>query len=978
MNQNSNSGCGESRHERFRSTDRRVRASSVMAPWLSAIAALLVALVALVATKPLFAATVTGADAALTVESDSLRLIIGTNAHTLEFTDKSSGTNYSPQNPGTAFARLKKAGQPFEATAATASDGRLRLEFAGAGVSATLKILGAKHSVSVEVLSLIGDGVEEFTFADVPLTLKGAPEEPFAACALALNLQTNVREVPRATSKLEALCYPRFGFAGAKVALLGCPQKELRRGMQEVVTAAPDLPHSPIGGPWALDAEINQGSYLFNFGDMSEDKAEDWIKLARSLGLNQIDFHGGSSFRFGDCEPNPKTYPEGRASLKAVVDKLHAAGLKAGLHTYAFFMDKKCPWVTPVPDARLAKDKTFTLAESLDAGTNAATVIVTETTTSMSAITGFFVRNSATLHVDDELIVYSGASQIAPYVFTNCQRGAWGTRVAAHVKGAKVHHLKECFGLFVPDGDTTMLADVAAATARTFNECGFDMMYLDALDGEDILGGGENAWHYGSKFVFELWQRLNHPALMEMSTFHHHLWYVRSRMGAWDHPTRSHKRFIDIHNAANADGYRMFLPMHLGWWAVKTWTGPQGEPTFADDMEYLCGKAIGNNVGFSLMGVDPAKFAKNPALQRLGGLTRQYEELRHAKYFPESVKAQLRVPGDEFTLDQSPEGKWQLRPARYAKHKVESLDDRTATWTVTNTFAAQPVRLRLEVLMSAEAYEATNAIALAGFNDAKEFPDRTQANGVTATLEPSTNFVKAGAGSGLILATNTRPERRATWASLGKTFTPPLNLGGDRSLGVWVYGDGQGEVLNFQLRCPAHVVAGTGEHYVVVDFTGWRYFELIEPAGERHADYSWPYGGAYDIYRETVDYKQIEKLTVWINNLPANGTAEIYLSPVRATPLVKTKLRDPQLTVGESILLLPVEMESGSYLEFNSLTDCKVFGPDGGFLQDVKMVGGVPSLVAGENRLRFGCQSAPGMNPRVRITIATSGAPLAP
>jgi len=36
--------------------------------------------------------------------------------------------------------------------------------------------------------------------------------------------------------------------------------------------------------------------------------------------------------------------------------------------------------------------------------------------------------------------------------------------------------------------------------------------------------------------------------------------------------------------------------MHLGWWAVKTWTGPQGEPTFADDFEYLCGKAIGNNV----------------------------------------------------------------------------------------------------------------------------------------------------------------------------------------------------------------------------------------------------------------------------------------------------------------------------------------------------------------------------------------------
>jgi len=588
------------------------------------------------------------------------------------------------------------------------------------------------------------------------------------------------------------------------------------------------------------------------------------------------------------------------------------------------------------------------------------------------------VRNSATLHVEDELIVYSGASQSAPYGFTNCQRGAWGTRVAPHAKGAKVHHLKECFGLFVPDGDTTMLADVAAATARTFNECGFDMMYLDALDGEDILGGGENAWHYGSKFVFELWKRLDHPALMEMSTFHHHLWYVRSRMGAWDHPTRSHKRFIDIHNAANADGYRMFLPMHLGWWAVKTWTGPQGEPTFADDFEYLCSKAIGNNVGFSLMGVNPANFAKNPALQRLGGITRQYEELRHAKYFSEAVKARLRVPGDEFTLGQSPDGKWQFRPAQYTKHKVESLDDWTARWTVTNTFAAQPLRVRLEVLMSAEPYDTTNAVTVAEFKDAKEFSDRTLASGVSATLEPATNLVKVGAWSGLLTATNTRPARTATWASFGKTFTPPLNLGGERAMGVWVFGDGRGEVLNLQLRCPAHLVAGTGEHFVVVDFTGWRHFELIEPVAERHANYAWPYGDPYNIYRETVDYKQIEKFSIWINNLPASGTATCSVSSVRATPLVKAKIKNPRLTVGDRSLLLPVEMESGSYLEFNSPDDCKVFGPDGGFLQDVKIAGEIPALAAGDNRLRFGCDSAPGVNPRVRITTSTFGVPFGP
>ena len=231
--------------------------------------------VALLTVSCLVAAETGQVKPAITVGSDSLRLVIGADARTLEFTDKSSGTNYCARNPDVAFARLKKAGKSFEATTAVLTEGRLVLEFGGAGVSATLKVVGAKHSVTVEVLSVTGDGVEEFVFADVPLTLKGAESEPFAGCALALNLQTNVRELPRASSRLEASCYPRFGFAGAKVALIGCPQKELRRVIQEVVTAAPELPHSPIGGPWALDAEINQGSYLFNFGDMSEDKADD-------------------------------------------------------------------------------------------------------------------------------------------------------------------------------------------------------------------------------------------------------------------------------------------------------------------------------------------------------------------------------------------------------------------------------------------------------------------------------------------------------------------------------------------------------------------------------------------------------------------------------------------------------------------------------------------------------------------------------
>jgi hypothetical protein len=146
------------------------------------------------------------------------------------------------------------------------------------------------------------------------------------------------------------------------------------------------------------------------------------------------------------------------------------------------------------------------------------------------------------------------------------------------------------------------------------------MIYEDALDGEDILAGGENAWHYGSKFVFEIANRLKKPALFEMSTFHHHLWCVRARMGAWDHPCRSHKRFVDLHCAANYDGRGMFLPMNLGWWAVQVWSDGSetcNEPTFKDDIQYLMCKGLGTDTGFSLMGVTPGNIGGTPAFEQL-------------------------------------------------------------------------------------------------------------------------------------------------------------------------------------------------------------------------------------------------------------------------------------------------------------------------------------------------------------------------
>ena len=921
--------------------------------------------------------------------------VLGRDGCTQHVFDRRTGTDYAPAKSKSPLARVKKQGREYAASELSYDDGSLSMKFGALGVSAVIAVTAKPSYFIFEVKQLQGDGVEEFTFVDIPLATRGLPDEPFAACALALNLQTKVPELPQAVSRLRALCYPRFGFAGAKVALLGCPTGELRSLMKEVVAEAPELPQSRIGGPWALDAPENFGSYLMTSG-LTEKEVGDWIGLAQSLGMSQIDFHGGHCFRFGDCEPNAKMYPEGRASLKAVIDKLHAAGIKAGLHTYAFFIAKNCPWVTPVPDPRLAKDAVFTLTDGLSA--SAAVVPVAESTQNMSSVTGFFVRNSATVQIDDELITYAGVAKEPPYAFTQCRRGAYGTRAAAHAKGARVHHLRECFGLFVPDGDSTLLTEVAAKTAELYNECGFDMIYLDALDGEDVIAGHENGWHYGSKFTFEIARRLNKPALFEMSTFHHHLWYVRARMGAWDHPTRSHKRFIDIHCQSNESCRRMFLPANLGWWSFMTWSGTQGEPTFSDDIEYWCAKALGNGASLELS-ISPGQMAQTPAFPRLAAIVKQYEMLRRGNYFGEDVKRALRAAGEDFTLTQNAAGAWEFRRTQIEKHRSDRWGPEngsgpfsaehpagrsgkrvltpfsagTDRWTFTNKYARQPLQLRIQTLLSAGPYDAPGSIDLAKFTDPQELPERAAPGSIKAALEPSAEQIKVGPSSGRYTATNPGGARQGAWSKIGRTFAPPINLAKHQALGLWVHGDGKGEVLNLQLRSPAHLSHGIGDHYILVDFQGWRYFELIEPEGERHANYVWPYGGAYAIYRESVYYANVESLNLFYNNLPPKETATCYLSPIRALPTVAAKLRNPAVSVGGKRIVFPVEIESGSYLEFRSLTDCKLYGPKGELLADVRPQGEVPVLEPGDNHVALQCDLPAGPTPRAHVWLFTQG-----
>jgi len=61
------------------------------------------------------------------------------------------------------------------------------------------------------------------------------------------------------------------------------------------------------------------------------------------------------------------------------------------------------------------------------------------------------------------------------------------------------------------------------------------------------------------------------------------------------------------------------------------------------------------------------------------------------------------------------------------------------------------------------------------------------------------------------------------------------------------------------------------------------------------------------------------------------------------------------------------------YLEFHGPADCKLYGPKGEFLQDVRIDGKIPVIKSGDNRISFECKGPEGVSPRVQVTVISEG-----
>ncbi len=900
-------------------------------------------------------------------ETTHTRYVIGTNGCNQALVDRATGINYLRSNAPTPCARVWKDGKSRAATSARLADGRLRLRFEATDTELLLRTEVLPEYLVFAVESVTGEPPDKIQFINLELNLQGRPEEPFGGCALALNLKTRVDALPALQRDLVAVVEKRYGLTGARAAIVAVPMTRMLPALQKALSSSSELPICKVAGPWAAADPFSHGSYLFNFGTLSTTNLDEWISTVRSLGFNQIDNHGGGNFfRFGDFKLDAQRWPEGWVTWeKEILPRLQKAGIGAIFHTYAFFIDKRSKYVTPKPDARLDAFRKFTLAKPVTA--EATEIEVNESTAGLSLVTGFFEQNSVTLHIGDELVTFGGFTRQPPWRFTKVTRGAHGTQATAHPEGASARHLKEMFGLFVPDVDSTLFEEIAANHADVVNQCGFKGIYLDAIDGAGILRGADEAWYWGGKFVIEIQKRLKQPVGMEMSSMWHHLWQYRTRWQAWDYPVRGHLRFIDMHAESINGG--LLLPLHLGWWSFNAFSAPQVEPTYPDVMETLGARLVGWDAGISLTAsVGREALATTPLFRRDVEILRTCEELRHSGAYMESAKARLREPGSEFALFTNALGRVRFRRIQSQAHTVAAAEEPTLNWRVTNSLPAQPVKLRLEALMTASPASTSSVVLVDFTKTAADEWQRSTASGVS--FELTTNGPLAS-----ITATNRGlVPRNGAWARLERQWDPPRDLRQHQGLAVEVQGDGSGSVLAIRLESPQNISFGAvADRYVVLDFIGTRTITLVETESSRWSDYAWGDGkGAYNVYRETIHFESVNKVTVWLQNLPAQRETRVALGPIRAVPLQPVPLKNPFLEIGGHRLALKGEIPAGGWIECNSAQDCVIYGPKGETLGQATASGDWPKVPQGPVALSFGSE-AQDASPRARVVLFFSG-----
>ncbi len=596
----------------------------------------------------------------IAISTRHLTLTLGADGTVKSLRDTAEAKEYGV--PGKPFCSVVKDKQRIPARGVVLSGDTLETRFGEGGIRVSLSVRKTLQAIVFQVARIEGS-VDEIEFCAIHTT---APERAtwgnilwFAGFNLALvpgEAQVRTTYSGGKEGRLAATVYREMGMEGRRVAILGCAREQFAGEIGEVEKMF-ELP----GGIAQKSNEDNRRSYLMVSG-LNAENADRLIQYAKDGGFGSILMVIGTWADYGRKYAVPeRNFPGGLPQLKAVVDRIHAAGMKAGAHMFSSKVPKRGDYTSPKPDPRLYKDLFIELAQPLD---EKADRIVTKTPpTDWPRLPG-----TRDIQADDEIIEYTDLSLEEPFGFIGCKRGMHGTTAGPHKAGAQLGRLvtDESRGIFIIDQKTDLLDEVAQNIARTYDGAGFDWIYYDGA--EDVP---PPHWYTVSNAQLAVIKRVQRkPTIVQVASNGPFGWHFITRAGQRDYFWLSMDSKDEVDDAVTRSAANVkasLLAVDIGWFPFSAPSpgrgGRHAVGTQIDEVEYLYCKALAADAAISMQ-ARPATFDAHPHTAPILAIMKQLEELRVSGYFPAAVKEEVLTPHQDFMLLADEKGQWHLKRAR--------------------------------------------------------------------------------------------------------------------------------------------------------------------------------------------------------------------------------------------------------------------------------------------------------------------------
>jgi len=568
-----------------------------------------------------------------------LSLSLDGAGHVSSMLDRAGGRELLPAGVARPLLRLVYADRELQPTAlAAGQEGALSLSFDD-GITATITAATKPTHLTFRLAALEGERPTQVHWGPFPSTVAGVIGETVGVVrddTLALGIQslgietTGGARAEGAGSALFAYAIEHDGgVVGSAVALFACPASDALARIGEVEVAE-GLPHPMLDGEWGKVSRTAKLSYLISpFGEQTIGQVLD---RAEAAGLTYV-YHPGPFLNWGHFDLNAGEFPDGDASMRRCAEAAAARGVRLGVHTLTGFITTNDPYVSPVPDPRLARWGSSTLTATIDAAA-----------TELPIADPAPFRDRGTLGaaiIGQELVQYGSVSDAEPWRLLDCARGAFGTTAAAHEAGADVGHLADhAYRTLLPGIENGMMDEMTDRLVRLFNDTGLRQISFDGLEGLSTYGYGECARNRFVKQCYDGWQA---EVISDASNLLHYLWHIHTRMN-WGEPWgKATRDGMAEYRFANQDYFeRNLWPKMLGWFQLRL-AGDGVEATSLDDIEWVLSKAAAHDAGFALVS-SLAEMDANGQSEAILAAVRQWETARLAGAFSAGQRQRLRAP----------------------------------------------------------------------------------------------------------------------------------------------------------------------------------------------------------------------------------------------------------------------------------------------------------------------------------------------